>query len=170
MLYSIINCSHHAVHFCMPVTYLFHNRKFVPFDPFHPFHPLPTALLATPSFLSVSLRTLFITDVLNRRPSPSKEGCNQCNHYWLVCDFLGVFILSSQGRKKLALNTGRPENQSVTLLSSHVALHKSPVILGPQWSHQYNGGDDDPHHLAELYMKKRLPKSHLLIYSCNLFI
>ena len=36
MQYSIINYSYHTVDYS-PMSYLFHNRKFVPFDLLHPF-------------------------------------------------------------------------------------------------------------------------------------
>ena len=35
---SIVNCSHHAVHY-IPITYLFCNWVFFPTDLLHPFHP-----------------------------------------------------------------------------------------------------------------------------------
>ena len=39
MQYSIIDCSHHDVHY-IPMTYLFYNWKFVPFDRLSPIsHP-----------------------------------------------------------------------------------------------------------------------------------
>ena len=47
MQYNIINCSHCAIHH-IPMTYLFYNRKFVPFNLLTSFAPLPT-----PRYLSV---------------------------------------------------------------------------------------------------------------------
>ena len=57
-IYIIINYSHHAVHY-IPVTYLFNNWKFVPFDHLHPFCPFLTpCLLAITNLYSVSLSCL----------------------------------------------------------------------------------------------------------------
>ena len=40
MQHSITNHSHHAVYY-LPMTYLFYNWNFVPFDPIDPFHHPP---------------------------------------------------------------------------------------------------------------------------------
>ena len=63
MQYNIINYSYHTVDY-IPMSYLFHNRKFVPFDLLHPFaqsssHSLfaccPSPPLETTSLFSESM-------------------------------------------------------------------------------------------------------------------
>ena len=55
--YSIINYSHHTVHF-IPVTYLFYNWKFVPFDALRQFCPPAPSISSNHQSVPVSMSML----------------------------------------------------------------------------------------------------------------